>query len=78
MKKTARIYLPEDLNITKMYQLFREKYPTAKCGYESYRKTIYNDLQVLKMFCSVEAQAYFDSLPDVKDSLHDTLPDESE
>ena len=41
----------------------------------------YNDLQVLKMFCSVEVQAYFDRLPvadNVKDSLHDTLPDESE
>ena len=37
-------------------------------------KAKYNDLQVLKKFCSLENQAYFDSLPksnDVPDTLHE-------
>ncbi|XP_047139745.1 uncharacterized protein LOC124815274 [Hydra vulgaris] len=36
--KSTRLYLPEDLNILKMYCMFKEKYPLEKCAYESYRK----------------------------------------
>ncbi|GFO14010.1 vitamin B12-dependent ribonucleotide reductase [Plakobranchus ocellatus] len=35
-QKTRKLYLPEDLTITKMYTLFKEKYPNVKCSYEKY------------------------------------------
>jgi len=37
----ARIYLPSELNVTKLYNMFKEKNPDIKCSYESYR-TIFN------------------------------------
>ena len=36
--KSTRLYLPEDLNILKMYCIFKEKYTLKKCSYESYYK----------------------------------------
>ena len=36
--KSIRLYLPEDLNIFKMYCMFKEKHPLEKCSDESYRK----------------------------------------
>ena len=41
LNRTKRIYLSEDLNITKMYTMFLEKYPEKKCSYETYR-SIFN------------------------------------
>lgn len=35
--KSKKIYLPEDLNIKKMFLLFKEKYPNVKLSYETYR-----------------------------------------
>lgn len=35
---SKRKYLPEDLNITKMFKMFQEKYSTIKISYQSYKK----------------------------------------
>ena len=35
---STRLYLPEELNISKMYQSYCERYPNAKCSFEKYRK----------------------------------------
>lgn len=37
LKKSRKLYLPETLNIKKMYLFFREKHPARKISYESYR-----------------------------------------
>lgn len=44
LNKTKKMYLPEDLNIKKMYGLFKEKYPQVNISYETYRKNfkLYN------------------------------------
>lgn len=41
LEKSRRLYLPEELNITKLYHMFKEKFPNVKLSYESYR-TIFN------------------------------------
>ncbi|XP_054284123.1 uncharacterized protein LOC129001018 [Macrosteles quadrilineatus] len=33
-----KLYLPEELNVVKMHMMFKEKFPTYKVSYESYRK----------------------------------------
>lgn len=37
LKDTTKVYLSEELNISKMFSLFKEAYPTIKASYESYR-----------------------------------------
>lgn len=41
-KDSSKKYLPEDLNVSKMHKLFKEKYPDVKVSYESYR-TVFNN-----------------------------------
>lgn len=41
IKDTKKIYLPESLNIKKMYTMFQELFPNVKASYETYR-TIFN------------------------------------
>ncbi|KAG5899095.1 hypothetical protein JTB14_021598 [Gonioctena quinquepunctata] len=36
-KKTNKLYLPEELNVTKMYNLYKEKYSRKPVSYETYR-----------------------------------------
>lgn len=38
MKDSKRIYLPEELNINKMFKMFAESHPEMKVSYESYRR----------------------------------------
>lgn len=38
LNKSKIIYLPEELNIKKMFTLFKEKYPDVNISYETYRK----------------------------------------
>ena len=45
--KSTRLYLPEDLNIFKMYCMFKEKYPLEKCSYESYHKIFNSKFNIL-------------------------------
>lgn len=37
LKKTTKVYLPEELNITKLYNMYMEKYPNNPVSYEYYR-----------------------------------------
>lgn len=37
MKKTQKVYLPEELNVQKMHAMYREKYPLNLVSYETYR-----------------------------------------
>ena len=45
--KSTRLYLPENLNIFKMYCMSKEKYPFEKCSYESYRKNFNSKFNIL-------------------------------
>lgn len=38
IKKTKKMYLPEELSIVKMYKMFLEMYPNTVASYETYRK----------------------------------------
>lgn len=38
LNKTKKTYLPEELNILKMYNMFKEKYTACKISYDSYRE----------------------------------------
>lgn len=38
LKKSQKLYLPEELNIKKMFEMFKEKYPGVKVSYEKYRE----------------------------------------
>ncbi|GFN85748.1 hypothetical protein PoB_001225400 [Plakobranchus ocellatus] len=40
--KSKRIYLPDELNITKMFELFQQQHPAETLSYESYR-VIFNN-----------------------------------
>lgn len=42
LNKTKKTYLPEDLNISKMYKMFKEKHGDTKISYDSYR-SIFNE-----------------------------------
>ncbi|XP_050306919.1 uncharacterized protein LOC126743746 [Anthonomus grandis grandis] len=37
LNKTKRIYLSAELNVKKMYDMFKEKFPQVKASYETYR-----------------------------------------
>lgn len=37
LKTSKKVYLPSELNITKMYELFKKSYPTQSVSYEKYR-----------------------------------------
>ena len=41
INKTKKTYLPEDLSVFKMYNMFKEKYLICKISYDSY-KDIFN------------------------------------
>ncbi|RUS83616.1 hypothetical protein EGW08_008635 [Elysia chlorotica] len=43
---TRRLYLSEELNITKMYDLFKERHPEVTVGYESYRSIFNSDFNI--------------------------------
>ncbi|GFR68193.1 vitamin B12-dependent ribonucleotide reductase [Elysia marginata] len=46
-KKTRKVYLPEDLNISKMHAMFMEKqHPNVKCSYDSYRDSFNNKFNI--------------------------------
>ncbi|GFS22165.1 vitamin B12-dependent ribonucleotide reductase [Elysia marginata] len=45
-RKTRKVYLPEDLNISKMHSMFMEKHPNVKCSYDSYRGTFNNKFNI--------------------------------
>ena len=45
-EKTRRLYLPEELNISKMFDLYKERYPHDKLVYESYRLTFNNEFDI--------------------------------
>ncbi|CAG9833239.1 unnamed protein product [Diabrotica balteata] len=40
--KTSKTYLPEELNITKMYSMFKKKFPHTNISYDSYKK-VFNE-----------------------------------
>lgn len=42
LKDFKRTYLPPELNVSKMYNMFKEKYPKNTVSYEKYRK-IFNE-----------------------------------
>ena len=44
--KTTRVYLTEELNITKMFEQFREQSPASTTSYESYRKIFNNKFNI--------------------------------
>lgn len=37
LSKTSKVYLPSELNIKKLYEMFNTKYPDVQISYESYR-----------------------------------------
>ena len=37
LSDTRKIYLPNDLTVTKMFELFREKHPNVQCSLETHR-----------------------------------------
>lgn len=46
LHKSKKIYLPEDLNVKKMFQMFKELYPTKSISYESYRSIFVNKFNI--------------------------------
>lgn len=46
MNKSKKTYLPEDLNIRKMWQLYNTKNNDAKISYDTYRKVFVNDFNI--------------------------------
>ncbi|GFS25892.1 hypothetical protein ElyMa_005195300 [Elysia marginata] len=45
-RKTRKVYLPEDINISKMHAMFVEKHPNVKCSYDTYRDTFNNKFNI--------------------------------
>lgn len=46
INKTGQIYLPSDLNVKKMHQMFKDKFPDAMVSYESYRTIFCNKFNI--------------------------------
>ncbi|XP_047127392.1 uncharacterized protein LOC124808408 [Hydra vulgaris] len=44
--KTKKIYLSENLNVSKMFELLKLAYPTVKVGYETYRVIFNNNFNI--------------------------------
>lgn len=45
-EKTDKIYLPDELSITKLYEMYSEKYPHLKVSLETYRKIFNEDYNI--------------------------------
>lgn len=43
---TKKVYLPEELNVKKMFSMFKEKFPSVKVSYESYRLMFNNKFNI--------------------------------
>lgn len=43
---SGKTYLPETLNITKMYSMFKDKYPGIKVSYQTYREIFKRDFNL--------------------------------
>lgn len=46
LNKSKRTYLPQDLNITKMWKLYNALYNNNKVSYDTYRKVFLNDFNI--------------------------------
>lgn len=46
LKTSKKVYLPPDLNISKMYELFKKSYPTQSVSYEKYRLVFNTEFNV--------------------------------
>ncbi|GFS23605.1 vitamin B12-dependent ribonucleotide reductase [Elysia marginata] len=44
--KSKRVYLPDELNITKMFELFQQQHPAASLSYETYRMILNNKFNI--------------------------------
>lgn len=56
LHKSKKTYLPEDLNVKKMFQMFKELYPTKSISYESYRSIFVNKFNI--SFCYPRSDTY--------------------
>lgn len=46
LNQSSRTYLPEELNIKKMFQMFIQLHPDVKVSYETYRSIMQNDFNI--------------------------------
>ena len=46
LKKTEKLYLPEDLNVKKMHNMYCQKFLDCKVSYETYRKIFVNNFNI--------------------------------
>ncbi|KAJ8970986.1 hypothetical protein NQ314_000947 [Rhamnusium bicolor] len=46
MKDSQKLYLPEELNVTKMFQTFKDLHPTCVVLYESYRAILNTNFNI--------------------------------
>lgn len=45
-KDSKKIYLPEELNVNKMFKMFKELHPSCKVSYETYRTTFVKNFNI--------------------------------
>lgn len=46
LSETRRLYLPEELNISKLYKLYKVQYPQSRVSYEMYRRIFNNSYNI--------------------------------
>lgn len=46
LKDSKKVYLPEELNVMKMYNMFKENYPTIKVSHGSYRQIFNTEFNI--------------------------------
>lgn len=73
LKKSRKLYLPETLNIKKMYLLFCEKYPEQKISYESYRVIFTTKFNIGFGYPRSDTCSYCDEVKAKKSSLETQL-----
>lgn len=59
-KDSSKKYLPEDLNVSKMHSLFKNKYPDLKVSYESYRNIFNNHFNISFGYPRTDTCSYCD------------------
>lgn len=79
LKKTRKLYLPEELNISKMFEMFKIKYPDIKVSYETYRNIFNTKFNISFGYPRIDTCSFCDEINVKLKALEvDTKKNESE
>ncbi|XP_039290187.1 uncharacterized protein LOC120352657 [Nilaparvata lugens] len=73
LAKSKKLYLPDDLNVKKMYNMYKEKFPDHKVSYEKYREIFNSKFNISFGYPRSDTCSFCDKVSVQIDALNDKI-----